>query len=152
MRITICAVARARSDPTAKICQTYQKRLPWDVTIREVEAQKNLRGDKRLGAEAQLLRDAIPNRATVIALDREGKTLSSKAFAKRLGGWRDENIGDIAFLIGGADGLRRDLVQTAQLVLSFGDMTWPHLLARAMLVEQLYRAHTILTGHPYHRA
>lgn len=152
MRITICAVARARSGPTAKICQTYQKRLPWDVTIREVEARKYLKGDKRLGAEAQLLRDAIPDGATVIALDREGKTLSSKAFAKRLGGWRDEGIGDVAFLIGGADGLRRDLVQTAQLVLSFGDMTWPHLLARAMLMEQLYRAHTILTGHPYHRA
>ena len=151
MRITICAVARVRSGPTAEICQTYQKRLPWDVTIREVEARKNLRGYKRLSAEAQLLRDAIPNRATVIALDR-GKTLSSKTFAKHLGEWRDEDIGDIAFLIGGADGLRRDLVQTAQLVLSFGDMTWPHLLARAMLMEQLYRAHTILTGHPYHRA
>ena len=152
MRITISAVARIRSDPTLEICQIYQKRLPWDVTIREVEARKNLKGDKRLAAEAQLLRVAIPNHAAVIALDREGKTLSSKAFAKRLGCWWNEDIGDIAFLIGGADGLRRDLVQTAQLVLSFGDMTWPHLLARAMLMEQLYRAHTILTGHPYHRA
>jgi len=152
MRITICAVARTRRGPTAEICQTYQKRLPWYVTIREVEARKNLKGDKRLGAETQLLRDTIPSGATVIALDREGKTLSSKAFAKLVGRWQDEGVGDIAFLIGGADGLRRDLVQTAQLVLSFGDMTWPHLLARAMLMEQLYRAHTILTGHPYHRA
>ncbi len=152
MRITICAVARTRSGPTAEICQTYQTRWPWDVTIREVEARKYLKGDKRLGAETQLLRDTIPSGATVIALDREGKTLSSKAFAKLVGRWQDEGVGDIAFLIGGADGLRRDLVQTAQLVLSFGDMTWPHLLARAMLMEQLYRAHTILTGHPYHRA
>ncbi len=152
MRITICAVARARGDPVAEICRTYQKRLPWPVTIREVEVRKNLSGEKLARAEASLLGAALPERATAIALDGNGKVHSSEAFAKRLGRWRDDGVADLAFMIGGANGLHRDLVQGAHFGLSLGAMTWPHLLARAMLMEQLYRAHTILSGHPYHRA
>jgi 23S rRNA (pseudouridine1915-N3)-methyltransferase len=152
MRITICAVARAKSDPTAEICRSYQKRLPWDVDIREVEVRRKLMDDKLAEAEADLLRSAIPPRSTIIAMDGRGKTLSSEDFAKRLGRWRDDGIADLAFVIGGANGLHRDLVGEADLTLSLGAMTWPHLLARAMLMEQLYRAHSILTGHPYHRA
>ena len=152
MRISICAVARARNDPTAEICKIYQKRLPWTVEIREVEVRKNVSGEKLALAEADLLRSVLPVRATVIALDGQGKAVSSAAFAKRLGRWRDDGVADLAFVIGGANGLHRELVQKAHLVLSLGAMTWPHLLARAMLMEQLYRAHTILSGHPYHRA
>ena len=152
MRITISAVGRARGDPVAEICQTYQKRLPWSVTVREVEVRKKLSGEKLALAEAELLRAAVPDRATVIALDGNGKVHSSAAFAQRLGHWRDDGVADLAFIIGGADGLHRDLVQGAHLALSLGAMTWPHLLARAMLMEQLYRAHAILAGHPYHRA
>ena len=152
MRITICAVARVRDDPVAEICRTYQKRLPWDVDIREVEVRKNLSGEKLALAEADLLRAATPDRATIIALDGKGKALSSEDFAKRLGRWRDDGIAELAFVMGGANGLHRDLVKDAHMSLSLGAMTWPHLLARAMLMEQLYRAHTILVGHPYHRA
>jgi 23S rRNA (pseudouridine1915-N3)-methyltransferase len=152
MRITISTVGRARGDPAAEICQTYQKRLPWSVTIREVEVRKNLSGEKLALAEAELLRAAVPDRATVVVLDGTGKVHSSEAFARRLGRWRDDGVADLAFMIGGADGLHRELVRGAHLALSLGAMTWPHLLARAMLMEQLYRAHTILAGHPYHRA
>ena len=152
MRITICAIGRMRETPAAKICQTYQKRLPWDVTIKESEVKKHLRGEKRQRAEAALLREFISPRATVIALDARGTILSSIAFARQISRFRDDSIFDIAFLIGGAEGLHQNILEAAELVLSLGAMTWPHLMARAMLMEQLYRAHTILTGHPYHRA
>ena len=152
MRISICAVGRARDHPAADICQTYLQRLPWPVKIREVEVRKNLAGEKLAVGEAELLRAAMPDRATVVALDAKGKTLSSEAFAQRLGQWRDDGVADLAFAIGGANGLHPNLPRAADLILSLGAMTWPHLLARAMLMEQLYRAHTILAGHPYHRA
>ncbi len=152
MRISICAVGRARGHPTAEICQTYLQRLPWSVVIREVEVRKNLAGEKLAMAEAELLRAALPARAVVVALDGRGKVLSSEAFAQRLGRWRDDGVADLAFAIGGANGLHPDFSRAADLTLSLGAMTWPHLLARAMLMEQLYRAQTILAGHPYHRA
>ena len=152
MRVSICAVGRAKGSPAAKICQTYLKRLPWTVDIREVEVRKDLSGAKLVLAEAELLRGAVPDRATLVAMDSKGKPLSSEGFAQALGRWRDDGVGDLAFIIGGADGLHPDLLRQADLALSLGAMTWPHMLARAMLMEQLYRAHTILTGHPYHRA
>jgi 23S rRNA (pseudouridine1915-N3)-methyltransferase len=99
-----------------------------------------------------LLADAVPKGATIIVLDQRGKTLSSEDFATRLGRWQDEGVGDLAFIIGGADGLDPAWRQRAALVLSLGAMTWPHVLARVMLAEQLYRAQSILAGHPYHRA
>jgi 23S rRNA (pseudouridine1915-N3)-methyltransferase len=152
LRVSICAVGRARGNPAAEICQTYLQRLPWPIEIREVEVRKNLSGEKLAISEAELLRAAMPARAVVVALDGKGKTLSSEAFAQRLGRWQDDGVADLAFAIGGANGLHPDLPRSADLVLSLGAMTWPHLLARAMLMEQLYRAHTILAGHPYHRA
>jgi len=145
-------VGRAKGSPAAEICQTYLKRLPWTVDIREVEVRKNLSGEKLSLAEADMLRGAMPGRAILVAMDGKGKTLSSEAFAQRLGRWRDDGIADLAFVIGGADGLHPSLIGEADLSLSLGAMTWPHMLARAMLMEQLYRAHTILAGHPYHRA
>lgn len=87
-----------------------------------------------------------------VALDERGKSLSSEAFARQLAKWRDAGETRALFVIGGADGLPREVKQRAQLVLAFGTQTWPHLLVRAMLGEQLYRAMTILAGHPYHRA
>jgi 23S rRNA (pseudouridine1915-N3)-methyltransferase len=92
-----------------------------------------------------------PADALVVALDERGVTLSSRDLAARLGGWRDSGRREIAFLIGGADGLGRAALDRAALVLSLGPMTWPHLLVRVMLAEQLYRAVAILQGHPYHR-
>ena len=152
MRITICAIGRMRGNPAAEICQTYSKRLPWHVTVLELEIKKNLKGEKRQRAEAKLLQEAIPERATVIALDARGTILSSQAFARQIGDYRNEGMVEFAFLIGGAEGLHHELLKTAEFVLSLGAMTWPHLMARAMLMEQLYRVHAILSRHPYHRA
>jgi 23S rRNA (pseudouridine1915-N3)-methyltransferase len=103
-------------------------------------------------AEADALTRALPQGAALVALDERGRTLASPELADRLESFRDQGAADLAFVIGGADGLLRDLREGADLVLSFGPMVWPHMLARVMLFEQLYRAATILSGSPYHRA
>jgi 23S rRNA (pseudouridine1915-N3)-methyltransferase len=120
--------------------------------LREVEERRRLSPPELMAREGELLRAACPQGATRVALDRRGKLLDSASFAKRLGTWRDDGVADLAFLIGGADGHAEALLKDCALALSFGAMTWPHLLARAMLAEQIYRAQQILAGHPYHRA
>lgn len=101
--------------------------------------------------EADLLRRALPNRALLAILDERGTVMSSPEFATTLANWRDDGQSDVAFVIGGADGIDPDLRQEARFALSFGKMVWPHMLARVMLCEQLYRAASILAGAPYHR-
>jgi 23S rRNA (pseudouridine1915-N3)-methyltransferase len=124
-------------------------RWAW-VPAREHEVE-----DKRGGgmaAEAALLARAAPAGAVRVVLDERGAVLDSPGFAQKLAGWRDGGAGDVAFLIGGADGLAPDLRAGADFALSLGAMVWPHLLVRVMLAEQLYRAASILAGSPYHRA
>ncbi len=155
MRIAVIAVGKARAGPVHALAADYAKRLSqgsgaWRLAIVEVEAPARLPVADRMRREAELLATRVPAGAALVALDRQGKGLSSEDFAARLGAWRDQGR-EVAFVIGGADGLARDLVTRAELVLSFGAMTWPHMLARAMLLEQLYRAGAILAGHPYHR-
>jgi 23S rRNA (pseudouridine1915-N3)-methyltransferase len=98
-----------------------------------------------------LLLGALPARAPLIALDERGSAWSSRTLADRIAAWRDSGIAELAFAIGGAEGLDAAVLDRAETVLSLGTMTWPHLLARGMLLEQLYRAQQILVGHPYHR-
>ena len=110
--------------------------------------------DKRglgMAAEADLLRKAIPKGALTMILDERGKILSSIDFSQKLGNWRDTGLQDLAILIGGADGLDPSLRAQADFALSFGKMVWPHMLARVMVSEQLYRAASILGNAPYHR-
>ena len=152
MRITIAAVGRDKAGPARDLFQTYTKRLPWPVDLREVEEKRPLPALQLKAREAELLLAAVPADAFIIALDGRGKTLSSEDLAARFGAWRDEGRRDVAFLIGGADGLDRAVLDAAGLALSLGAMTWPHMLVRPMLAEQLYRAWSILEGHPYHRA
>jgi 23S rRNA (pseudouridine1915-N3)-methyltransferase len=102
--------------------------------------------------EAELMLAAAQGADIKIALDEHGKLLTSEAFAKQLGQWQEAGRGSIAVFIGGADGLHPDLLAQCQMKLAFGQMTWPHQMVRLMLVEQLYRAYTILTNHPYHRS
>ncbi len=155
MRIHICAVGRLRAGPEKDLIDDYLTRFDrtgralglGPAKVVEVE-------DKRGGgmaAEAVLLERALPVGALVCVLDERGRVETSPDFAARLGGWRDQGRGDVAFVIGGADGLDKTLRARADHALSFGKMVWPHMLVRVMLAEQLYRAASILAGAPYHR-
>lgn len=148
----VIAVGKVRAGPERDIFDAYCKRLPWPVETREVEARRQAGTEERRREEAQLLLKAVPAGAQIIALDERGTALSSTGFAERIGRWRDDGVPALAFLIGGADGLDEEVRRAAAMLLSLGPMTWPHLLVRAMLAEQLYRASSILAGHPYHRA
>lgn len=151
MNIVLAAIGRARAGPERALFDTYAGRLPWKIDVKELEIKKELAADVRRAREGELLLGAIPDGARVVALDERGKNDGSAAFAARLGKWRDDGVRAVAFLIGGADGLDEPVRKRADLVLSLGAMTWPHLLVRGLLAEQLYRAHCILSGHPYHR-
>jgi 23S rRNA (pseudouridine1915-N3)-methyltransferase len=153
MRILIVAVGRAKAGPERALFEHYATRLaqPFTLELKEVEEKRALSGPELKRREGDLLLAQIPEHAIIIALDERGKILSSKAFAKKLGVWRDTGVRDIAFLIGGADGLDERVRKAASLVLSLGAATWPHMLVRGMLAEQVFRARCILTGHPYHR-
>jgi 23S rRNA (pseudouridine1915-N3)-methyltransferase len=151
MRLSVIAVGRLKPGPHAALVQYYAERLTLPLTLREVEERRKLPPAELREREAALLLDAAPPGATLVALDMRGKALASEAFAERLAQWQARGAGDVAFLIGGADGLAEAVRRKAELVLSLGPMTWPHLLARGMLLEQLYRAQQIMAGHPYHR-
>ena len=156
MRLTICAVGRLRAGPEADLVDDYLRRLGrtggpvglGPANVVEVED----RSGRGAAAEAELLRRALPKGAAVCALDERGQRHDSPGLARLLAEWRDAGRPSAAFVIGGADGLAPDFRDGADAVLSFGPMVWPHMLARAMLSEQLYRAVSILAGTPYHRA
>ncbi len=155
MKIRIAAVGRLRAGPEADLIADYATRFDrtgralglGPLDIREVEAKKG-----GMAAEADLLRKAAGDCRPIIVLDERGKTLTSPEFADHLGQWRDAGQAEACILIGGADGLAPELRAQADVKLSLGKMVWPHMLARVMLVEQLYRAASILAGSPYHRA
>ncbi len=152
MRLTLVAVGRARRGPERALYEHYAARLVWPVTLREVETRTALPPAGQRAREAELLLAAAPKDAKLVALDQTGELLTSEAFAARLGAWRDEGAAEVAFLIGGAEGLDARVRERADLALALGRVTWPHLLVRGLLLEQLYRAQQILLGHPYHRA
>lgn len=151
MRVHILAVGRVRRGPERDLYDSYVRQIRWPLSLIEVEEKKPVAGAERLRREADLLLRAIPDGATVIALDERGDSLASRDFAHRIESWRDTGQSDIAFVIGGADGLDPSVRDRAALILSFGRQTWPHQMARIMLIEQIYRAQQILAGHPYHR-
>lgn len=124
--------------------------MPPPVIV-ELEAKQRLPLSVLKTREAELILAALPARATLVALDERGAAWSSRDFAERLASWRDRGVAELAFAIGGADGLGEAVRERAAATLSLGPMTWPHLLVRGMLLEQLYRAQQILAGHPYHR-
>ena len=155
MRVRICAVGRMRQGPERLLTTDYLERFERSgralslgpATIIEVEDKKG----GGMQAEAALLERAIPSGSLICILDERGKTLSSPDFATMLASWRDQSRQDIAFVIGGADGIDPTLRTKADAAISFGAMVWPHMLVRAMLAVQLYRAASILAGAPYHR-
>jgi len=155
VRVHICAVGRLRAGPEKDLIDDYLIRF--DRTGRALglgPAQVVEVEDKKGGgmaAEAVLLEKAVPAGALICVLDERGRVESSPDFATRLGGWRDKGHRDLAFVIGGADGIDKALRARADHALSFGKMVWPHMMVRVMLSEQLYRAASILSGGPYHR-
>jgi 23S rRNA (pseudouridine1915-N3)-methyltransferase len=152
VKLLIAAIGRAARGPERDLYEHYAARIRWPLTLRELEEKRKLPPAQMIQRESELLLEAVPAKAVLVALDRRGKVVDSEAFAGQLGRWRDDSVSDIAFLIGGADGHAESLLKKASLVVSFGAMTWPHLLARTMLAEQIYRAQQLLAGHPYHRA
>jgi len=156
MRLHLCAVGRLRAGPERALVDDY--RLRFDRTGRAlglgplVEHEVEDKRGGGMAAEADLLARSVPDGAVLAVLDERGRVLSSPEFAAQLAQWRDAGRQDLAFVIGGADGIAPALRARADFVLSFGAMVWPHLLVRVMLAEQLYRAATILAGGPYHRA
>jgi 23S rRNA (pseudouridine1915-N3)-methyltransferase len=151
LKLTIACIGRAGRGPERDLYEHYAGRIRWALTLRELEERRKLPPAELVRREGVLLLEAVGDTAVRVALDRRGKALDSEGFARRLGRWRDDGS-DVAFLIGGADGHGEALLGKAALIVSFGAMTWPHLLARAMLAEQIYRAQQLLAGHPYHRA
>jgi 23S rRNA (pseudouridine1915-N3)-methyltransferase len=152
VKLWLAAVGRAKPGPESDLYAQYVRRLSIPLTLREVEEKRPLPPAARKAREAELLLAAIPAQAVVIALDERGRSLGSEEFAARMGRWRDDGTVDLAFLIGGADGHGDAVRARADLLLSLGAMTWPHMLVRALVAEQVWRAQAILSGHPYHRA
>jgi 23S rRNA (pseudouridine1915-N3)-methyltransferase len=151
MRVTIAAVGRDRSGPTRNLFDEYCRRCPWPVRLLEISPRTAGPPERRRAEEAERLFSAVPRDAALIALDEHGRALSSRAFSTKIAAWQRQGCSELAFLVGGPDGLDPTLIERAHLVLSLGRMTWPHRLVRVLLAEQLYRAATILAGHPYHR-
>jgi 23S rRNA (pseudouridine1915-N3)-methyltransferase len=160
MRIIVAAVGRLKRGPETELSERYRKRAAQtgrqlglrDVEIIEIRESRADSPAKRMLEESIALANVIPQGAAVVLLDARGDAIDSAGLAGLLTKWRTDGRTAAVFLIGGADGLAGSLSDKAGLRLSFGAATWPHQLVRVMLLEQLYRATTILTGHPYHRA
>ena len=160
MRIVVAAVGRLKQGPETELSGRYSKRATQtgralglrDIDVIEIRESRAPDAGKRMIEESIALANVIPQGAAVTLLDPRGETLDSGAIAAKLSEWRGNARTAAVFVIGGPDGLAPSLAQQADLKLAFGAATWPHQLVRVMLLEQLYRATTILTGHPYHRA
>lgn len=150
MRLTIAAIGKAKASPEQQLYHDYIKRLPWKCELKELDAKSD-DPQKRKAREGEVLLAACEKIDRIIALDENGKQFGSREFAHQLKNWQQQGASSFAFLIGGADGLDPAVLKKAHLVWSLGKATWPHMLVRAMLAEQIYRAHSILTNHPYHR-
>ena len=158
MRIVVAAVGRLKRGPESDLSERYRERAVKSgrgiglrsLEIVEIAESRAREAQRRMLEESIALANVIPKDAATVLLDPRGETVDSNAFTKRLRGWNDGGR-DVAFVIGGPDGLAPTLSDQADLHLAFGALTWPHQLVRIMLLEQIYRATTILSGHPYHR-
>jgi 23S rRNA (pseudouridine1915-N3)-methyltransferase len=160
MRVVVAAVGRLKQGPERELAERYRKRAAQAgrsaglsaVDVIEIKESRAADTARRMVEESIAIANVIPEHAVTVILDGRGESISSAAFAGRLQEWRQQNKPAVAFIIGAADGLAPGLREKASLAIAFGTATWPHQLVRVMLLEQLYRAVTILSGHPYHRA
>ena len=160
MRIVLVAIGRLKQGPERELAERYRERFDEigrrlgfrGLEIHEIPESRARDASTRIAEEAAAIAAMIPEKSVLVTLDERGQNVDSAAFARHLGRWRDEGIATTIFTIGGADGLSPDLQRRATLRIAFGSATWPHQIVRVMLFEQIYRAATILAGHPYHRA
>jgi 23S rRNA (pseudouridine1915-N3)-methyltransferase len=160
MRVVLLSIGRLKQGPEQELAERYRERFEdigrklgfRGLTVHEIPESRARDTATRIAEEAAAITAAIPERSALVALDEHGKNVDSATFARQLGQWRDEGVASTVFAIGGADGLSPDLQRKAKLRIAFGSATWPHQMVRFMLLEQIYRAATILAGHPYHRA
>ncbi len=159
MRVLVLAVGRMKSGAEADLAERYRKRATQvgrnigirKIDIVEIRESRARETDKRMIEESIALANLVPDGAVTVLLDEKGENLGSPGIAEHLRKWRDSGAATIVFVVGGPDGLAPSLRDKARLKLAFGAATWPHQLVRVMLLEQIYRAITILSGHPYHR-
>lgn len=149
-KIDIIAVSRVRKGSFSELIADYSDRIRWTLNIHEIEARHTDPEKAQLEEQEKILK-LLDSHAVVVVLDERGDGLRSLDFAKTLERFQHAGENHFQFVIGGADGLLDDVRSKADILLSFGQQTWPHLLARVMLLEQIYRAQQILCGHPYHR-
>ena len=159
MRLTIIAIGKLKLGPERELAQRYHDRFEETgrklgfrgLSVHEISESRAREAAARIAEEAASIIALIPDKAAIIALDERGENVGSTKLAQTLGRWRDDSVPDTVFVIGGADGLSPELQRKANMRLAFGAATWPHQMVRVMLLEQVYRAATILAGHPYHR-
>jgi 23S rRNA (pseudouridine1915-N3)-methyltransferase len=160
MRLVVIPIGRLKQGPERELTERYRERFEEigrklgfrGLEIQEIPESRSRDTATRMVEEAAGISAAIPAKSVLVALDERGENIDSVTFARQLGRWRDEQAASTIFAIGGADGLSPELRRKAKLIMAFGTATWPHQMVRLMLLEQLYRAATILAGHPYHRA
>jgi 23S rRNA (pseudouridine1915-N3)-methyltransferase len=159
MRLVVIAVGRLKQGPERELADRYRERFEdigrklgfRGLDVHEVAESRARDVEQRVREEAAAVFALAPEEMVLVTLDEKGKSIDSVAFAAHLGRWRDESVTSTVFVIGGADGLSPELRRRARLSVAFGTATWPHQIVRVMLLEQIYRAATILAGHPYHR-
>jgi 23S rRNA (pseudouridine1915-N3)-methyltransferase len=160
MRLVVIAIGRLKQGPDRELAERYRKRFDdigrklgfRGVEMVEIPESRARDAATRIAEEAAAIAAATPEKSVLVTLDERGENIDSAAFARHLERWRDRSVSSTVFVIGGADGLSPDLRRNEKLAIAFGAATWPHQMVRIMLLEQLYRAATILAGHPYHRA
>jgi 23S rRNA (pseudouridine1915-N3)-methyltransferase len=160
MHLVVVAIGRLKQGPERELAERYRERFDdigrklgfRGLAIHEISESRARDAATRMAEEANAISALIPEKSVLVALDERGKSFDSAAFAQHLGRFRDQSVANTIFAIGGADGLSPDLRRKAKLTIAFGAATWPHQMVRVMLLEQIYRAATILAGHPYHRA
>jgi 23S rRNA (pseudouridine1915-N3)-methyltransferase len=160
MRLVVIAIGRLKQGPERELAERYRTRFDdigrqlgfRGLDVHEIPESRARDASARMAEEAAAILGVVPPKSLLVTLDEHGKNIDSAAFARHLGRWRDQSVANAVFVIGGADGLSPDLRRREKLAIAFGAATWPHQIVRVMLFEQVYRAATILAGHPYHRA
>lgn len=160
MHLVVISIGKLKQGPERELAERYRDRFDdigrklgfRGLAVHEISESRARDAATRMNEEAAAIAGLIPEKSVIVALDERGSSVDSATFAKHLGKWRDDSVPHTIFVIGGADGLSPELRRRAKLSIAFGAATWPHQMVRVMLLEQIYRAATILAGHPYHRA